>query len=391
MIFKWLYLYIFGTVDIVVEGFFIERFINICKTENIILWSSKVEKGTVLTARISKSDFKSLRHIAKKTSCRVSLEGKSGLPFVMKKYKKRKIFAIALLVIAIFCFAITRFVWNIEISGIQTISKEEILSDLANYGIKEGKLKAKLDLDEIKNEMRLNRNDLAWIGIDVKGTNVMVTVVEAIQEPEIMDENTPCNIVADKNGTISKMVVRNGTARVNVGDTVSVGDILIEGVMEGQYTGIREVHSDADIYSVSVYEKERKEAFIQEISERTGQEEKKVEIYMNNFKINFKKGVTKFENYDTIKTYKKVKLFSNYYIPIEIVNITNFETEKSFKTYTEDELKEKLTKALQDELNQELDISDSTKIEPNVTSVTEEDGVSVKVVYSIEEKIGTKE
>ncbi len=221
MIFEWLYRYILGTVDIVVEGFFIERFINICKTENIILWSSKMEKGTILKAKINKSDFKNLRHIAKRTSCRVSLEGKSGLPFVIKKYKKRKIFAIALLVIAIFSFVITRFIWNIEISGAQNISREEILSDLAKYGIKEGKLKVNLDLEEIKNEIRLNRDDLAWIGIDMKGTNVIVTIVEAIQEPEIIDENAPCNIVADKNGTISKMVVRNGTARVNVGDVVS--------------------------------------------------------------------------------------------------------------------------------------------------------------------------
>ena len=384
-------MYIFGTVEIVVEGFFIERFINICKTENIILWSSKMEKGTILKARISKNDFKILRHIAKRTSCRVSLEGKSGLPFVMKKYKKRKAFAIALLVIAIFCFVITRFIWNIEISGTESISKEEILSDLAKYGIQEGKLKSKINLDEVKNEMRLSRDDLAWIGIDMEGTNVIVTIVEATKEPEIIDENTPCNIVADKNGTISKMVVRHGTARVNVGDVVSVGDILVEGVMEGQYTGIREVVSDADICVVSHYEKEKKEAFIQEISERTGEKEKNVEIYIKNFKINFNKGVPKFENCDTIRTYKKVKLFSNYYIPVEIVNITNFELEKSFKTFTEEELITKLTKVLQEELNQELDISDATEIKQNVASVADETGVTVKVMYELEEKIGTKE
>ena len=113
----------------------------------------EMEKGTILKAKINKSDFKNLRHIAKRTSCRVSLEGKSGLPFVIKKYKKRKIFAIALLVIAIFSFVITRFIWNIEISGAQNISREEILSDLAKYGIKEGKLKVNLDLEEIKNEI----------------------------------------------------------------------------------------------------------------------------------------------------------------------------------------------------------------------------------------------
>ncbi len=175
------------------------------------------------------------------------------------------------------------------------------------------------------------------------------------------------------------------------GDSVSVGDLIVEGVMEGKYTGLREVVSDADIYVVSTYEKERKEAFIQQTEERTGNSEKNVEIYLHNFKINFKKGHPKFENCDTIKTYKKIKLFSNYYIPIEIVNMTHFELEKSFKSYTEEELTQKITESLQEEFCQETAISDLSKVQQNVTSVADENGVRVKVTYSVEEKIGTKE
>lgn len=391
VIFKLIYMYICGVVDITVEGFFIERFINICKTQEIILWSLKVEKGTILKARISKGDFKKIRHIARKTSCKVSLDGKKGLPFVMKKYRKRKIFAIALVVIAFFVLGITRFIWNIEITGIDKIAREEILVCLAEHGIAEGKIKVNLNLEEIKNEIRLARDDLAWIGIEIKGTNVIVTVVEAIEEPEIIDKNTPTNIVADKSGIVSKMVVRNGTARVNVGDHVSVGDILVEGVMEGKYTGVRNVASDADIYVVSTYEKSRKEAFIQKIQERTGNFEKNVEIYIKNFKINFKKTLPKFEKCDTIRAYKKVKLFSNYYIPIEIVNITDFELVESFRTYTETELTEKLIKDLKEELDKELEISDSTTVKSREESEADSQGVTVKVTYEVEEKIGTKE
>ena len=175
------------------------------------------------------------------------------------------------------------------------------------------------------------------------------------------------------------------------GDEVSVGDLLVEGVMEGKYTGIREVNSDADIYILKKYVKEKKENFIQRNSEKTGGSEKNIEIYINNFKIFFNKGVPKFKNCDTIRTYKKVKLFSNYYIPIEIVEITNFETKINEQTYTEQQLTEKITNELQKELDDELDIQDPSKVDKEVTSITEEDGVIVKVIYSIEEKIGTKE
>lgn len=162
--------------------------------------------------------------------------------------------------------------------------------------------------------------------------------------------------------------------------------------MEGKYTGQRSVNSDADIYALSTYEKERKEAFIQQEEVRTGEFKKNVEIYLHNFKINFKKGVPKFENCDTIKAYKKLKLFSNYYIPIEIVNVTHYELEKNFKTYTEEELTAKITNLLQKEFEEEVELSqEESKVETKVDSVADEEGVTVKIVYSVEEKIGTKD
>ena len=62
-----------------------------------------------------------------------------------------------------------------------------------------------------------------------------------------------------------------------------------------------------------------------------------------------------------------------------------------FKTYTEKELVEKITNELQNELDNELNISDSSQVSKSVAKDVEEDGVTVKVIYSVEEKIGTKD
>ena len=391
MLLKWLYLYVFGVIDVVIEGFFIEKLINQAHEKNIFLWNARMERETILRTRIRRSDFRKLCRIARKTGCKLHWEKKNGLNYVIKKYRKRKGFAIAFVVIAFFCFGVTRFIWNIEITGNDQISKEEILSKLAEYGIQEGKIKTNFDFERIKNEIRLSREDLAWIGIDIKGTNVMVQIVESKQEPKIMDPNTYSNIIADKDGIISKMVVRNGTARVNIGDSVSKGDLLVEGIMEGKYTGIREVNSDADIYVLHTYEKTRKEAYIQENSERTGEVEKNVEIYLKNFKIFFKKGVPKFEKCDTIREYKKVKLFSNYYLPIEMVHVTNFELAGGYKTYTQEELEKKITDKLEEELAEEMKNSTDAKIQTEVEKSADSSGVLIKVTKKVEEKIGTKE
>ena len=83
-------------------------------------------------------------------------------------------------------------------------------------GWKFGKLKNKVDKNKIVNEIRLHRSDIAWIGINVKGTNVIIEIKGTTKAPEIIKEDEYCNIVSDKSGIITKISVQNGTANVSV-------------------------------------------------------------------------------------------------------------------------------------------------------------------------------
>lgn len=393
MILRYIYMFFVGYIYINAEGFFIERFLNICRNKKIFFQDLHRENNTYIKTKILKSDFKEVAHIAKKTKCKIKIEKKSGIPFVINKYRKRKIFAVAIIVIAIFIFILTKFIWNIEVIGNENLSKEEIINIANNYGIAIGKLKSGINIEKISNSIRLEREDLSWIGITIKGTNAIITVEEVTKAPEIVDKNEICNIIASKNSIISKVVVQSGTSRVNVGDEVKKGDLLVEGVMEGEHTGIRQVHAEADVLGKFYCEKEKKEEFVQNETIKTGNEEKKREICINNFKINLNKGVSKFENYDTISSNQKVKLFSNFYLPIEIKKITNIELTKEQRNYTAEELEDKIINELEEELEKEYEISkyEEKYKKRNVTVTPENDGLRVKLVYEIQENIGIKE
>ena len=390
MIFKLIYMFFSGYVTIVIEGFFIERFINICRNNNIILLDIEKANSTYLKVKILKSDFKDIRHIAKKTKCKIKIQKKNGLPFFINKYKKRKIFAIAILVIAIFIFVSTKFIWNIQIDGNEKITEEEIISMISEFGLSTGVLKKDIDVDKISNSIRLERDDISWIGISIKGTSAIITVKEAIEVPEVIDKNEICNIVANKDAIVSKLVVHNGTARVIVGDEVKKGDILVEGVMEGEHLGNRLVHADANVTGLIYFEKEKKEEFVQNRKIETGNMEIKREICMNNFKINLNKKLSNFENYDTIYSNHKIKLFSNFYLPIEVKKTTNVEIKNELVEYTEEELKEKIEKELEEELEKEYNISNYENKTKNVEVNLEQDGIVLKLIYEIKEEIGEK-
>lgn len=127
-----------------------------------------------------------------------------------------------------------------------------------------------------------------------------------------------------------------------------------------------------------------------ETKKETGKEKINYGININNFKINFPKGVPYFENYDTINESKKLKLFSNFYFPIEFVKTTYKELEKKPVTYTEDAAKQILIQKLEEELKKQ--IPDEEKIVDTKVNVKREGNeLEVELIYEVIENIGTNE
>ena len=382
--------YILGYVNILVEGFFTERFINTCINKNIFLFNIKRDKSTIIYANVGIFDFKNVVKIAKQSKCIVKIQRKSGLPFLFNRYKKRKIFAIALVSIICVIIYLSNFIWNIEIVGTDKINQNELIKTINSEGLTIGKLKRKVDLKSIINKIRLDRKDIAWIGIDLKGTNAIVKVVEADAKPEIIKEDEYCNIVSDKEASIIKVNAQNGTVLVKEGDVVKKGTPLIAGWMEGKYTGTRYVHAEGSVEAKVWYSHKERIYYKQEEKLRTGNEEKKYTLNINNFEINLYKKLSNFENYDTIKEQKKLKLFSNLYLPAGLIISNNYEVVNNNIVYNQDEAKEIGIVKSKEELDKNLK-SKEDLLNTYINTYPNEEYIDVEVIYEIKEIIGTKE
>ena len=390
MRFKILLAYILGYLEIKVEGYFIEKFINNCLKSNIFLWNIKRKRNTIMTCNIGVKDFKNIRKILKKTKCRIKIEKKKGLPFTFNKYRKRKIFALLIFIILIIIAILSNFVWNIQIEGTEKISKDELIQTLKEEGLSIGKFKPGIETREIINKVRLDRDDIAWIGIEITGTNAIVKVVEAEEKPEIVDEDEYCNIVATKDGVVTKIMAQNGTPLVKNGDLIKKGTVLIGGWLEGKYTGTRYVHSNGQV-EAKVWYTQKERVYLKETKkEDTGEAQNKYSVNINNFIINFNKRVSKFENYDTIEEAKKIKLFSNFYLPIELVKTTYKEYKVVEIAHTLEEAKTIGIERAKDKLNAQIE--NTNNISDEQVNIKEETNfVDVEVVYEVKENIGTKE
>lgn len=390
MIIKILISYIMGYLELTIEGYYIERFINMCRNNKIAIWHLKRKKDVQLGFRVSIRDFREVCKIAKKTRCKLKIKSKRGLPFLLHRYKKRKIFFFLLIIVIFLTILSSNFVWNVEIREENGQELENITKDMEEAGLKTGELKDKINTKEIINKIRLERNDIAWMGIELKGTNAIVKIVKADEKPDIIDEEEYCSIISDKVGMITKVNAQTGTANVKVGDTVNIGDTLINGWMEGKYTGIRYVHAKGEVQAKVWYTKYKNIPYNATEREETGNVEEQYTIKCNNFKINLHKGVSKFKIYDTIETENKMRLFSDFYLPISIIKTTYKEVEEKQKIYEMEEAKNIGIEQLQEELDREIENKESI-VGKNINTYEKEGSIDVYVTYEVLENIGTNE
>ena len=391
MVIKIILNYILGFVNITVEGFFVERFINNCISNKVFLWGTKRKNTTLLTTNVNINDFKKIRQIAKKTKCKVNINSKKGFPILLHKYRKRKLLLLLCIPVILVILISSRFIWNIEIVGADAINKDEIVSQLEEEGVSIGKLKSSIDSKKVINSIRVKRQDISWMSLDLKGTNVIVTLVEAEQKPNIINKDEYCNIVAGERGMITKITADTGTKLVKQGDIVEKGDLLIGGYMEGKFTDKRFVHAKGSVEAKVWYTKNIKSNYTREISEETGNKKDRYSINFNNFKINLYKTLPKFENYDTINEAKKIKLFKNFYLPIEINKTTYIEKKNKEITYGIEDLKDILINQLEKQFEQE-GISNLNVVNKIANFYEKENNIlELEMTYEVIQNIGIEE
>lgn len=134
--------YLQGYLKIKVWGYSPERFMNLCSNHHILLWDIARQEDCY-TMYISLSGFYKLRPIVRKTGTRAAVLERYGLPFFIRKMRKRKIFALGLPCCLAFLIAMSQFVWAIDFEGNVSITDDVLMDFLAEKGIDYGVAKIK--------------------------------------------------------------------------------------------------------------------------------------------------------------------------------------------------------------------------------------------------------
>ncbi|MEG1437126.1 MAG: sporulation protein YqfD, partial [Oscillospiraceae bacterium] len=222
--------YVLGYITFTASGGFSERFINLCAQKKIVLWDVE-SKGGVIFANTNIIGYKRIKDCAKRSSMKVRIKEKHGIPFLMHKHRVRVGFLVGFIVFILLIVALSTRLWTIEIEGNDEVTNKEILQVFDELGVSTGTRIAKIDVTAVTEQAKDKLEQISWLALNISGSKATIEVRESIKKPKI-EQRTPCNIVAAYGGQIIKLEVYEGQTQQVLGAAVAKGDLLISGVVE---------------------------------------------------------------------------------------------------------------------------------------------------------------
>lgn len=378
--------YKYGYLEVQIEGFFTERFINLCRINNIQITKIRNIVPGVVRFEILIKDFKKLRKIARKTKCKVKIKKKSGIYFRITKYKKRKIILILALLLIALMITSSCFIWKIEVCGNTYLQKEKIIKDLKDSGVYIGKFRLNIDKKKVINNMRIVEQDITWAGLDFDGTKAILTIVEKtrLDEDEIQDTKIG-NIVATKSGILTRIIPSNGTAIYKEGSYIQKDSVLIEGAIYNKYIENKKVTAKGIVRANCEYNFDLVYYFNDIEKEYTNKTK-----YRFNFGTDDKNiinSLNKLYKYDITKNEKKIHIFKfilqfNTYKCKEYVEKNVIKTEDEIFAQYEKESNNLIEKSINE------NCENGVLLKKQYTKEVDDEKIIYHTVYNVEENIG---
>ena len=382
--------YLKGYVIIKVEGLTLEKFINLSISKNIFLWDIERIDYTTLEAKVSTAGFRELKDVVKAVNCRVYIERKRGFPFFIYKFKYRKMLFLGLIFSMFIIGYLTSFIWTIDIIGNENVKDEVIRKNLESINVKQGIKKKDLDIEDIKSKMLINIDDLSYVSLNIKGVKLTVEIKERERESKIVEDESPCNIIAGKKAVIEKVVAKNGKSVVEKGDIVKKGQLIVTGVIqdEGMDSPLL-VHAEGKVIGLTTRSEIIKEPLMKNIKEETGKIHISREVKINGKSLEFMNGDIPFKNYIEKKEIKRPLKNELFDLPLEIVIHEYREVNIREAEQNIDALKKSNEVKVVQKLMSKLP-KDAEVISKNTNHNIDNNIITTKVTIDVREEIGVK-
>ncbi len=216
-----------GSARLEISGPFPERFLNLCSVEGLGFWKVEVPSQTALRLTVALWDLRRARRLAEKAGCTARRVGGGGLPVFLFSFRRRYALLAGLALSALTAAVLSRFILVVKVTGNDAVPDSVILTELEELGFGFGTYGPTVDERDLSNRMLEALPELSFLAINISGVYAEVVVREAVESPELRDEDTLTDVVAARDGVVVDVNAFSGSVSVAEGDAVLAGEVLI--------------------------------------------------------------------------------------------------------------------------------------------------------------------
>ena len=311
--------YLRGQVTVEVESAAPERVLNLCAAHNIPFWELEWLSEIRLRAVTSRAALPRLQEALAQTDAAVTVLRRQGAPEVWRQYRRRYVlWAAAGLLLAASVLGSTH-IWAFQVTGNDTVPTETILRTLEKHGVALG-ARSRIDQEALRNQVLLELPDVVWLTVNMRGCTAHVQVVERQRPPHLYADGEIANVVAARDGLVTRIQALDGQAQVMAGSTVTAGQVLISGVVDSDQRGYRLLRGMGQVWARTWYELSVSVPLtVQEKGQETGAVTRMaVDIGRNRIKI-YGKGSMTDPDCDKMTVYRTARLPFGLTLPVTLV------------------------------------------------------------------------
>ncbi|MGL5434134.1 MAG: sporulation protein YqfD [Lachnospiraceae bacterium] len=396
--------YIHGYLQIQLCGFSPERFLNLCRNNQIEIWNLEYHDFLPNAGEggppqhgyrflITLKGYRKIRPLVRKSHVRLKIVNRLGFPFFLQRNRRRKLYACGLTAFFLLLAVMSQFIWNITLEGNYRFTDDTILKYLDQQEIRYGIMKNTINCDEIEAAIRMDFPEIIWVSARVSGTRLMIKVKENEVMASIpLKDESPRDLVADKDGVITSMIVRSGKAQVAIGDTVEKGQVLVSGIIPIYNDALelvneQYVRADADIYAETTEYYTAAIPYLTFQRMNTGKTRHGIQLSLMNRSLVLLIPGSKTNLWEFVRESRQLSVLGDFYLPVWLEQITATEYTLYERSYTKNELQSEKNKIHEQKMLNLLEkgvqiIHNSVKIVDNGT------GWQVQGEFLIQERIG---
>lgn len=282
--------YITGWVTAEISGAEPERMLRALAERGITFWGATPPRDYRLTVQVPQSAAKLIRPLAAANGCEGVIKSRHGLPAAFWKVRHRYMLLACIGLIAALLYVGSAFVWEISVTGNDTVPEGVIRQALQSSGVDIGAYWPAFSQDQIRNSVLLRVPELRWMTVTMRGSHAKVVVREKREHPPVIDRKELVKIVAAKAGLVEKVDALHGTAETEENLAVLPGETLIGGYMTGRDGVIGPTRAIGTVTARTWYELTAKCPTQEAAKTPNGKKTTRWALILGKTRINFYKG-----------------------------------------------------------------------------------------------------